>query len=214
MAGQRQTSSLRSPMPTHTKPRGDSQKGVEKRGGKHARNYGTVPVRMSAVGRRHIREGTSGCARMRAASPSTCWRLYGLVTHYSINGLDSACGRSSQTLVSSISADAVSCKSCQRSLVKAESSPNVRKSPSLADLRQGAQTAVAQASASGHGVIPPRATGVRAVSADTPTEAAAVAAPAAPRAGGFSVKAAYAARLAEQQGQSRLPRGKRVQRHV
>ncbi|RZI90135.1 MAG: hypothetical protein EOP15_05670, partial [Pseudomonas sp.] len=62
-----------------------------------------------------------------------------MVTHYSLNGLDSACGRSSQTLVSTGVADAVSCKSCQRSLVKPDANAAVvRKSPSLAELRKSA----------------------------------------------------------------------------
>lgn len=135
--------------------------------------------------------------------------MYGLVTHYSTNGLDSACGRSSQSLVSTIVADGVSCKSCQRSLVKAESSATVvRKSPSLAELRKSAKTpAVATTSAP---VARPAV-----VSAPRPVSGPALQAPAEPaRAGGFSVKAAWAARLAEQAGQHRLPRGKAKQRKV
>ncbi|PWB35479.1 hypothetical protein DCO48_03155 [Pseudomonas sp. SDI] len=58
-----------------------------------------------------------------------------MVTHYSTNGSDSACGRTSPTLVSSADTATVSCKSCQRSLVKPEAAP-VKKTPSLADLRK------------------------------------------------------------------------------
>lgn len=113
-----------------------------------------------------------------------------MVTHYSSNGLDSACGRSSQTLVSTAVAEDVSCKSCQRSLVKPEAATAVRKSPSLAELRKSAKAAV------------------------EPVVVAAKAEPKPARSGGFSVKAAWAARLAEQGGGSRLPRGKIRQRQV
>ncbi|MFF7707781.1 hypothetical protein [Pseudomonas sp. NPDC007930] len=61
-----------------------------------------------------------------------------MVIHYSTNGQDSACGRSSATLNSSASAEQVSCKTCQRSLGKQEQ-PAVavkKATPSLADLRK------------------------------------------------------------------------------
>lgn len=106
-----------------------------------------------------------------------------MVTHFSSNGLDSACGRSSQTLVSTAVTADVSCRSCQRSLVKPEAAAAAKnKTPSLAELRKTAKPAKA------------------------------VEQPA--RSGGFSVKAAYAARLAEQGERCRLPRGKAKQRHV
>jgi len=119
-----------------------------------------------------------------------------LVTHFSTNGLDSACGRSSQTLVSTAVTADVSCKSCQRSLVKPDAATaSKNKTPSLAELRKTAKGAAAPAAAA---------------------PAADAAKPAQPaRSGGFSVKAAYAARLAEQGGRCRLPRGMAgKQRHV
>lgn len=61
--------------------------------------------------------------------------MYGLVTHYSMNGSDSACGRTSPSLASTQDTDKVSCKSCQRSLVKPAAAP-AKKTPSLADLRK------------------------------------------------------------------------------
>jgi len=70
-----------------------------------------------------------------------------LVTHFSSNGLDSACGRSSQTLVSTAVTEDVSCKSCQRSLVKPEASASKNKTPSLAELRKTAKAAVEPAEA-------------------------------------------------------------------
>ncbi|HKS12675.1 MAG TPA: hypothetical protein VJS90_06505 [Pseudomonas sp.] len=62
-----------------------------------------------------------------------------MVIHYSTNGSDSACGRNSQSLVSTAQAAEVSCKSCQRSLAKSDGAAalvGVRKSPSLAELRK------------------------------------------------------------------------------
>lgn len=134
------------------------------------------------------------------------WRCTVLVTHYSTNGLDSACGRSSQTLVSTVVADDVSCKSCQRSLAKPDTAAAVRKSPSLAELRKSAK-AVAEPAAA-----PVEPAAVAAKSAAKPAAKPAANTPA--RAGGFSVKAAWAARLAEQNDRCRLPRGKAKQSHV
>ena len=126
-----------------------------------------------------------------------------MVTHYSTNGLDSACGRSSQTLVSTAVTDDVSCKTCQRSLAKPDAtSAAVRKSPSLAELRKSAK-AVAEPAAA---VVPAVKPASRPVSRQVESKPA--------RAGGFSVKAAWAARLAEQNDRCRLPRGKAKQAHV
>lgn len=136
----------------------------------------------------------------------------GLVTHYSTNGLDSACGRSSQTLASTAVTEQVSCKSCQRSFAKPEAATAVRKSPSLAELRKSAKAAVepvaVAAAVAAQGTPAPKAVTKPASKPAGKT----VQTPA--RAGGFSAKAEWAARLAEQQGQSRLPRGKGRQRHV
>ncbi|MDF0730049.1 hypothetical protein P0Y43_04805 [Pseudomonas entomophila] len=131
-----------------------------------------------------------------------------MVTHFSTNGLDSACGRSSQTLVSTAVADDVSCKSCQRSLVKPEATA-VRKSPSLAELRKSAKAAAEPAAAA------PVALKAEPTSASKPGQRPAGKAVETPaRTGAFSVKSAWAARLAEQGSTSRLPRGKARQRHV
>ncbi|MFV3403798.1 hypothetical protein ACNFIC_07570 [Pseudomonas sp. NY15463] len=130
-----------------------------------------------------------------------------MVTHYSTNGLDSACGRSSQTLVGSAKAEEVSCKSCQRSLAKPEAAANgANKSPSLAELRKSAKHAVQPAAEL---AAKPAASPARSVSKPA---AKAVTAPARP--GAFSVKSAWAARLAEQSERCRLPRGKAKQSHV
>ena len=132
-----------------------------------------------------------------------------MVTHFSSNGLDSACGRSSQTLVSTAVTEDVSCKSCQRSLVKPEAAAaSKRKAPSLAELRKTAQAAAAPVAAAP--VVKQPAT--QAVSKPAAKPAKAAEQPA--RKGGFSVKSAWAARLAEQGGGCRLPRGKAKQRHV
>ena len=118
--------------------------------------------------------------------------MYGLVTHYSTNGNDSACGRNSATLVSSQVTEDVSCKSCQRALVKSTApAAVVRKSPSLAQLRKTASAPAVEAPP--QAVVPP--------------------APAA-RGAGFSVKAGWNARLAGQSERCRLPRGARKQTHV
>ncbi|MEB6592272.1 MULTISPECIES: hypothetical protein [Pseudomonas] len=134
-----------------------------------------------------------------------------MVTHFSTNGLDSACGRSSQTLVSTAVTEDVSCKSCQRSLSKPEVVATAKsKAPSLAELRKTAKAA---------------AEPVVAVAAAKPAAKVVSTAPAAAkpakvaeqqpaRSGGFSVKSAWAARLAEQGDRCRLPRGKARQRHV
>lgn len=111
-----------------------------------------------------------------------------MVTHFSTNGLDSACGRSSQTLVSSAVTEDVSCKTCQRSLSKPEAAAAAKsKAPSLAELRKTAKAAA---------------------------EPAKVAKQQPARSSGFSVKSAWATRLAEQGDRCRLPRGKAKQRHV
>ncbi|OCT21437.1 hypothetical protein [Pseudomonas putida] len=130
-----------------------------------------------------------------------------MVTHYSTNGLDSACGRSSQTLVSTAVVDDVSCKSCQRSFTKPDAAAAQRKTPSLAELRKSAKVAVEPVMAAVVTAdLEPAAKGVnKSASRSVQTPA---------RAGGFSAKAAWAARLAEESGQSRLPRGMGKQRHV
>ncbi|CAM3757544.1 hypothetical protein CCOS865_04914 [Pseudomonas reidholzensis] len=136
-----------------------------------------------------------------------------MVTHYSTNGLDSACGRSSQTLVSTAVTDDVSCKSCQRSLVKPDAAP-VRKSPSLAELRKSAKAAAAPVVATA--TAPVAKPAVKAVHTPAPSAAVTTQPAANPApATGYNAKAAWAARLAEQAGQSRLPRGKKArQQHV
>lgn len=132
-----------------------------------------------------------------------------MVTHFSSNGLDSACGRSSQTLVSTAVTEDVSCKSCQRSLSKPEVATAAKsKSPSLAELRKTAKAAAEPAVA----VAAPSKPAARVVSVPAAQPVKAAQQPA--RAGGFSVKAAWAARLAEQGERCRLPRGKAKQRHV
>lgn len=143
-----------------------------------------------------------------------------MVTHFSSNGLDSACGRSSQTLVSTAVTEDVSCKSCQRSLVKPDAAASAKsKAPSLAELRKTAKAAAAPT---------PAEAAVKAA-AKVVSTAPAAAKPAKPanvanvanvaeqqpaRSGGFSVKSAWAARLAGQGDRCRLPRGKAKQRHV
>ncbi|MFJ4441710.1 hypothetical protein ACIPZ8_06425 [Pseudomonas sp. NPDC089422] len=136
-----------------------------------------------------------------------------MVTHFSTNGLDSACGRSSQTLVSTAVTADVSCKSCQRSLVKPDAAAaSKNKTPSLAELRKTAKAAVAPAEEAPVAAVAKPAGKV--VSTPVAAKPAKVAEQPA-RSGGFSVKAAYAARLAEQGERCRLPRGKAgKQRHV
>ncbi|MGE8061859.1 hypothetical protein [Pseudomonas sp. NPDC089547] len=133
-----------------------------------------------------------------------------MVTHFSSNGLDSACGRSSQTLVSTAVTEDVSCKSCQRSLVKPEATTAKSKAPSLAELRKTAKAAAAPAVA--EAAAKPAAKVVS--TAPAAAKPAKVAEPQPARSGGFSVKSAWAARLAEQGDRCRLPRGKARQRHV
>ncbi|WP_144170490.1 hypothetical protein [Pseudomonas sp. Kh13] len=133
-----------------------------------------------------------------------------MVTHFSSNGLDSACGRSSQTLVSTAVTEDVSCKSCQRSLSKPEAAAVAKsKAPSLAELRKTAKAAAEPAVAVAE--VKPAAKVVSVPAAAKPAKAAEQQ-PA--RSGGFSVKSAWAARLAEQGDRCRLPRGKARQRHV
>ncbi|MEN8639375.1 hypothetical protein [Pseudomonas sichuanensis] len=138
-----------------------------------------------------------------------------MVTHYSTNGLDSACGRSSQTLVSTAAAEDVSCKTCQRSLAKPDAAAaNLNKTPSLAELRKSAKAAKAAAEpvadVAAQPLAKPAAAPAKAVSkpaakhVDKPARSS----------GGFSVKSAWAARLAEQSDRCRLPRGKARQSHV
>ncbi|EKT4457832.1 hypothetical protein QEM35_004088 [Pseudomonas putida] len=129
-----------------------------------------------------------------------------MVTHFSSNGLDSACGRSSQTLVSTAVTEDVSCKSCQRSLGKPEAAAAAKsKAPSLAELRKTAKVAVEPPT--------PTVTAAKVVST-APAKPAKVAEQQPARSGGFSVKSAWAARLAERGDRCRLPRGKVKQRHV
>jgi ribosomal protein S27E len=133
-----------------------------------------------------------------------------LVTHFSSNGLDSACGRSSQTLVSTAVTEDVSCKSCQRSLVKPDAGASAKsKAPSLAELRK---TAKAAAPTPAEAAVKPAAKVVGTAPAAAKPANVAEQQPA--RSGGFSVKSAWAARLAEQGDRCRLPRGKGKQRKV
>lgn len=136
-----------------------------------------------------------------------------MVTHFSSNGLDSACGRSSQTLVSTAVTEDVSCKSCQRSLVKPDAAASAKsKTPSLAELRK---TAKAAAPAPAEAAVKPATKVVStAPAAAKPAKPANVAEQQPARSGGFSVKSAWAARLAGQGDRCRLPRGKAKQRHV
>ncbi|MDD2088612.1 hypothetical protein NP522_00235 [Pseudomonas guariconensis] len=130
-----------------------------------------------------------------------------MVTHYSTNGLDSACGRSSQTLVSTAVTDDVSCKSCQRSLAKPDAAnAAVRKSPSLAELRKSAKATVESVAVAVPSAGPAAKPGAQPAAKQGASKPA--------RTGGFSVKAAWAARLAEQNDRCRLPRGKAKQAHV
>ncbi|MCX2887003.1 MULTISPECIES: hypothetical protein [Pseudomonas] len=132
-----------------------------------------------------------------------------MVTHFSSNGLDSACGRSSQTLVSTAVTEDVSCKSCQRSLSKPEAAATAKpKAPSLAELRKTAKAAAEPA------VAVAAAKPAAKVISTAPAKPAKAAEQQPARSGGFSVKSAWAARLAEQGDRCRLPRGKVKQRHV
>ncbi|MND56655.1 hypothetical protein D3C76_1202550 [compost metagenome] len=65
-----------------------------------------------------------------------CVEMYGLVMHYSTSGDAVACGRTGNNLSLTADADKVDCKSCQRSLVKAEAVPAKKATPSLAELRK------------------------------------------------------------------------------
>lgn len=62
--------------------------------------------------------------------------MYSVVMHYSTSGDAVACGRNGNNLSSTADTDKVDCKSCQRSLVKAESVPAKKATPSLAELRK------------------------------------------------------------------------------
>ncbi|MFV3291113.1 hypothetical protein ACNFBR_20475 [Pseudomonas sp. NY11955] len=134
-----------------------------------------------------------------------------MVTHFSSNGLDSACGRSSQTLVSTAVTEDVSCKSCQRSLSKPEAAAAAKsKAPSLAELRKTAKVAAEPAVA----VAAAKPAGKVVGTAPAAGKPAKVAEQQPARSAGFCVKSAWAARLAEQGDRCRLPRGKVKQRHV
>jgi len=146
-----------------------------------------------------------------------------LVTHFSSNGLDSACGRSSQTLVSTAVTEDVSCKSCQRSLVKPDAAASAKsKAPSLAELRKTAKAAAAptpaeaavKAAAKVVSTAPAAAKPAKPAKPANVANVANVAEQQPARSGGFSVKSAWAARLAGQGDRCRLPRGKAKQRHV
>ena len=138
-----------------------------------------------------------------------------MVTHYSTNGLQAACGRTAQTLVSTGVSEQVSCKSCQRTLLK-PAAVSVAKSPSLAELRKQAKAATTCAASNASMPLRHLPASAPAQTRVAPMPAAAVrtetmqttAIPAAPaeRAAGFSVKAAWAAKLAAQG--HRAPRGK------
>lgn len=139
----------------------------------------------------------------------------GLVTHYSTNGLQAACGRTAQTLVSTGVSDQVSCKSCQRSLLK-PAAISVAKSPSLAELRKQSKAATTSAAPSASAPLRHSPASAEALARGEAVQAAAVqtgamqptATPAMPteRAASFSVKAAWAAKLTAQG--HRAPRGK------
>ncbi|CAO3302671.1 hypothetical protein D3C84_1070110 [compost metagenome] len=105
----------------------------------------------------------------------------------------------------------VSCKSCQRSLGKPEAAAAAKsKAPSLAELRKTAKVAAEPAVA-----VPAVKPAAKVVStAPAPGKPAKAAEQQPARSGGFSVKSAWAARLAEQGDRCRLPRGKAKQRHV
>lgn len=138
-----------------------------------------------------------------------------MVTHFSSNGLDSACGRSSQTLVSTAVTEDVSCKSCQRSLSKPEAANAAKsKAPSLAELRKTAKAAAEPAVAVAAANKPAAKVVSTAPAAGKPAKPAEIAEQQPARSGGFSVKSAWAARLAEQGDRCRLPRGKGKQRKV
>ncbi|WP_459207749.1 hypothetical protein ACSMEV_06785 [Pseudomonas sp. MLB6B] len=136
-----------------------------------------------------------------------------MVTHYSTNGLQAACGRTAQTLVSTGVSEQVSCKSCQRTLLK-PTAVSVAKSPSLAELRKQAKAATTCAAPDASApqrppAAPTQARVVPVPAATVPAETVQTTAiPAAPaeRAAGFSVKAAWAAKLTAQG--HRAPRGK------
>ncbi|PYB70362.1 hypothetical protein DMX11_22090 [Pseudomonas sp. LB-090624] len=138
-----------------------------------------------------------------------------MVTHFSSNGLDSACGRSSQTLVSTAVTEDVSCKSCQRSLSKPEAAATAKpKAPSLAELRKTAKAAAEPVVAVAEAVAAGKPAGKVVSTAPMAARPAPVAEQQPARSGGFSVKSAWAARLAGQGDRCRLPRGKAKQRHV
>lgn len=62
-----------------------------------------------------------------------------MVMHYSISSDAVACGRNGNNLSSTSEADKVDCKSCQRSLDKADAAPVKKATPSLAELRKQRQ---------------------------------------------------------------------------
>ncbi len=110
-----------------------------------------------------------------------------MVTHYSSNGSDVACGRNTPNVVSCANPEEVSCKSCLKSLGKTDAAPAPQKNttPSLAEIRKQREQ--------------------QAKAAATP----------APVATGFCFKANWRERLAAQPNLCRLPRGVAgVQLHV
>ncbi|WP_416425375.1 hypothetical protein RAM80_06340 [Pseudomonas sp. App30] len=72
-----------------------------------------------------------------------------MVTHYSPNGSDIACGRNTPNVVSCANPEEVSCKSCLKSLGKTDAAPKAAKNttPSLAEIRQQRMQAQAAAKA-------------------------------------------------------------------
>lgn len=70
-----------------------------------------------------------------------------MVTHYSSNGSDIACGRNTPNVVSSATPEEISCKSCLKSLGKSDAAPAAQKNatPSLAEIRKQRMLAQAQA---------------------------------------------------------------------
>ncbi len=70
-----------------------------------------------------------------------------MVMHYSTSNDSVACGRNGNNLSSTSETDKVDCKSCQRSLVKAQEAPAKTATPSLAELRKQRQASQVQKAA-------------------------------------------------------------------
>ena len=68
-----------------------------------------------------------------------------MVMHYSISSDAVACGRNGNNLSSTSETDKVDCKSCQRTLVKADAAPVKKATPSLAELRKQRQASQVKA---------------------------------------------------------------------